>query len=239
MKRLKSRSRLSVQSGFNSSVFINCPFDDDYLVLLRPLLFSVITIGFTPRISSERSDSVESRIDKISGLIRESRFSIHDLTRLKPGKNNFARMNMPFELGIDYGARAFGGDGLSTKRCLILGGRPYEYQKALSDLSGVDIKIHGEDPETLVRNVRDWFFETCGIRPAPSWKAVWFSYTDFMSALHDAGAEHGLSEQDLDRMPIAEFIHHAQQWPPVKSRMSTSRRKGVRSARAPRREARR
>ncbi len=48
-------------------------------------------------------------------------------------------MNMPFELGIDDGARRYGGRRLHTKRCLILGATPYDYHKALSDVSGNDI----------------------------------------------------------------------------------------------------
>lgn len=40
--------------GFESNVFINCPFDDEYKPLLRALLFSVIDLGFEPRIALER-----------------------------------------------------------------------------------------------------------------------------------------------------------------------------------------
>ena len=60
---------------FERSVFINCPFDQDYLSLLRPLLFTITALGFRPRIASERSDSGEMRLDKIVGLIRSARFS--------------------------------------------------------------------------------------------------------------------------------------------------------------------
>ena len=94
------------KAAFDSSVFINCPFDEDYHPLLRPLLFTILYLGFTPRIALERSDSGENRIDKISELIASSKYSIHDLSRLKARRaKEFYRMNMPFELGIDYGAR--------------------------------------------------------------------------------------------------------------------------------------
>jgi hypothetical protein len=98
---------------FDRSVFVNCPFDDAYLALLRPLLFTVIYLGYAPRIASERSDSGESRLDKICELIRSCRYSIHDLSRLKAARaDEFYRMNMPFELGIDYGARQYGPEHL-------------------------------------------------------------------------------------------------------------------------------
>ena len=208
MNGRRNRSRMA----FARSVFINCPFDRKYLTTLRPVLFTVIALGFKPRIATERSDSAESRVAKICELIRESRFSIHDLSRLKPGGRAFARMNMPFELGIDYGARQFGQSRLRDKKFLILGAMKYDYQRAVSDLSGVDIKSHDGVPKQAVRALRDWFYETCGVRPAPSWKELWYSFNDFSSALYSAGKASRMSPADLDRMPSAEFIDHVEQW---------------------------
>lgn len=56
--------------GYASNVFVNCPFDHAYRALLRPLLFTVVYLGYHPRIASERLDSAENRVDKICGLIR-------------------------------------------------------------------------------------------------------------------------------------------------------------------------
>jgi hypothetical protein len=39
--------------GFETNVFINCPFDGDYLPLLRPMLFCVLSLGLEPRIALE------------------------------------------------------------------------------------------------------------------------------------------------------------------------------------------
>src|SRR3954469_6394865 len=94
------------RAEFEKNVFVNCPFDPAYGSLLRPLLFTIVYFGFTPKIASERSDSAEQRIDKICEFISSSRYSIHDLSRLRstrPGQ--FFRHNMPFELGLDYGSR--------------------------------------------------------------------------------------------------------------------------------------
>lgn len=92
-------------SDFERNVFINCPFDPEYYPLLRPLLITLVLLGFNPRIALERSDSGEQRIDKICELITNSKYSVHDLSRLKAErKDEFYRLNMPFELGIDYGA---------------------------------------------------------------------------------------------------------------------------------------
>ena len=68
---------------FDRNVFINCPFDSDYFPLLRPLLFSIVYLGFNPKIALETSDSGELRVDKICELIKASKYSVHDLSRLK------------------------------------------------------------------------------------------------------------------------------------------------------------
>ena len=106
---------------FSKSVFINCPFDKEYQSLLQPLLFTIVYFGFHPRISSERSDSLEQRVEKILMLIKECQYSIHDLSRVKSKKEKeFYRLNMPFELGIDYGCRRVSTNRLKNKKCLIL-----------------------------------------------------------------------------------------------------------------------
>ena len=88
--------------GFEKNVFINCPFDDEYKGLLRALLFSIIDMGFEPRIALESLNSGEARIEKIIKIIQQSQFAIHDLSRIKSkGAGEFYRMNMPFELGLD------------------------------------------------------------------------------------------------------------------------------------------
>jgi len=88
-------------NNFHNNVFINCPFDSEYYSLLRPLLFTVAYLRFTPRIALETFDSGETRIERICDLIRSSKYSIHDLSRLKATrKGEFYRLNMPFELGV-------------------------------------------------------------------------------------------------------------------------------------------
>lgn len=148
---------------FENNVFINCPFDDDYRQLLLSVIFTIKYLGYTPRLSLESSDASVTRIDKIVGLIIESKFGIHDLSRIvSTTGNEHYRMNMPFELGIDYGGKKFKDEIWSTKKILIL--ERYRYQKALSDLSGSDIKNHDDEPIKIIRVIRDWFAVTTGKR---------------------------------------------------------------------------
>lgn len=85
--------------SFERNVFVNCPFDERFLPLLRPLLFTIIYLDLSPRIALERTDSGESRLDKILQLIRESKYSIHDLSRSEAAAvGELYRLNMPFDL---------------------------------------------------------------------------------------------------------------------------------------------
>ena len=198
---------------YDSNVFINCPFDKEYYALLRPLLFTIVYLGYNPRIASERSDSGENRIDKISELIQESRYSIHDLSRLKSEKaDEFYRLNMPFELGLEYGARLFGASFMSDKRCLILGQRLHDFKKAVSDISGVDIKAHSNEPDEIVRAVRDWFVETVGLRGVETATVVWYRFNDFTSAFYEKMLAAGSPERDIKQMPVPEYIDYIRDW---------------------------
>jgi hypothetical protein len=201
------------ESDFAKNVFINCPFDENYYSLLRPLLFTIVYLGFNPRIASERSDSAENRIDKICDLIRASKYSIHDLSRLKSNRaKEFYRMNMPFELGIDYASRLFGTNSMNEKKLLILEKERFDYIKALSDLSGVDIKSHSNKPTKIVQVVRDWFVETVGLRCVKSPSSIWNIFNEFAEDFYDARKEEGFTDDDLNMMPVPEYIDFIRDW---------------------------
>jgi hypothetical protein len=64
-------------SGRNS-VFINCPFDAEYLPIFRSIVFTVAACGFRPRCTLEHDDASQVRIEKIYHLaesIAVARFS--------------------------------------------------------------------------------------------------------------------------------------------------------------------
>lgn len=82
---------------FENNVFVNCPFDEKYLEILRSILFTIIYLGFNPRIALERLDSGQPRIQKIVSMIEESKYAIHDLSRIRAEKKGeYFRLNMPF-----------------------------------------------------------------------------------------------------------------------------------------------
>jgi hypothetical protein len=63
---------------------------------------------------------------------------------------------MPLELGVFLGAKKYGQGRQREKRCLVLDRERYRYQKFCSDISGQDIRAHGDSPTDAIRAVRDW-----------------------------------------------------------------------------------
>jgi hypothetical protein len=142
-------------AGYDENVFINCPFDDQYAFLFQALVFTVLDCGFQARCALEVSDSSEVRIAKITRIISECRLGIHDISRTQLDRTNqLPRFNMPLELGIFLGAKAFGDARQKRKRCVVLDETPYRYQAFCSDIAGQDIRSHENDPARLIRAVR-------------------------------------------------------------------------------------
>ena len=137
----------------DKNVFVNCPFDNEYFKLLKPLLFTLCYLDLNPQIS-ETSDSGEIRLHKIKALIENSAYSIHDLSRMEPLKDGeLPRFNMPFECGIDFGIKLSDPKKFANKKFLILEKERYRYQKVITEISGNDIKAHNNNPEEIEKLV--------------------------------------------------------------------------------------
>nr|MDC2856666.1 hypothetical protein [Ningiella sp. W23] len=119
-------------------------------------------------------------------------------------------MNMPFELGIDYGAKALKGDKWKNKQLLVLEKERYRYQKALSDLSGSDIKNHDDEPSKIVKVVRDWFVATENIR-VDSGNKIWSKFNEFNAYLYDQAVEID-GHDNVDELQVVEVIRHMDDW---------------------------
>ncbi len=202
---------MSKPKNFDKNVFVNCPFDDDYRQLMIATVFTVKYFKYIPRLASERADSGESRIDKILGLIEESKFGIHDLSRMiSSKKNEHYRMNMPFELGVDYGCKKLKDGVWKNKKILILDKERYRFRKALSDLSGSDIKNHNDEAVKVVFAVRDWFI-TEELDRGDSGNKVWSNFNDFQAYLYDEVVVKD-GHTSVDDVQISEIIHHMGNW---------------------------
>lgn len=142
--------------NYGSSVFINCPFDEEYRPLFRALVFSIEACAFAPRCALEVADAGETRAEKLVRLIRESRYGIHDISRTELNEEGLPRFNMPYEFGIFIGLKYSDAHRQKQKSALVLDREPFRYQRFLSDVAGQDIRSHGGDPKEIIRQVRHW-----------------------------------------------------------------------------------
>jgi hypothetical protein len=169
-------------------VFINCPFDERYQPLFHALVFAVLDCGFYARSALEVEDGGEVRIHKILRIIGECRYGIHDIsrTRLEPHSPS-PRFNLPLELGLFMGAREFGAGRQREKRLLILDSERYRYREVCSDISGQDIRAHGDDPARASGAVRAMLATAAGGEarmPGPSTiRARYEEFRDELPAL--------------------------------------------------------
>lgn len=198
--------------AFERNVFVNCPFDPQYLPLLRPLLFTIIYLGLKPRIALEAMDSGQARLDKIVGLIADSKFGIHDLSRMEASQpGELYRLNMPFELGIEFGCRLFGQGRHKDKRSLVLEAEPHRYKAALSDLSGSDIESHGNEPYRVIGIVRNWLKNVSPMQ-APGPAQIEGAFSDFTIENYNDLTDEGFSPPDIETLPVSELIDRMERW---------------------------
>jgi len=186
---------------YTNSVFLNVPFDRSYKPLFEAAIFAIYDCGFIARSAKEDEDSSTPRVEKIFQLIRESKYGIHDISRvtLDP-RNHLPRFNMPLELGIWMGAKRFGSKRNREKRALVLDKIDHRYQKFCSDISGQDPRSHNNDPAIIIRRVRNW------LRNSPNYKNVAFPgpekmvhrYQEFRAQLPALCKLNGLNWRSLE-----------------------------------------
>jgi hypothetical protein len=198
--------RHATKSVTAQSVFINCPFDDAYKPILRGLVFTIVASGFRPRCALA-TDGAQVRVTKIAELIRDCDWAIHDLSRIEPNSEGIPRFNMPMELGLHLGARLFGGPRQRRKRALILDAQAQRYDAALSDISGQDIEVHNNRPESAIRCVRNWLSDhrQSGRPPLPGVAAMLSDYQLFQKQVATV-----LRKQRLDS--LEELSHGDSLW---------------------------
>ena len=155
------------------NVFINCPFDNDYLILRNALLFAIFDCGFIPRCTLEEDDSGNVRFNKIQKIISECRFGVHEISRTElDQETQTPRFNMPFELGVFLGAKLFGNRQQKGKVCLVLDREEYRYQTFISDIAGHDIRSHENKPEIVIRHIRNWLNNASGRKTIPGGQEI-------------------------------------------------------------------
>ncbi len=171
-------------SAYHDLVFLNCPFDDPYTALFQAAIFAIHDAGFVARCALEIGDSAENRLAKIIALIGECKYGVHDISRTSVDQaSGLPRFNMPLELGIFLGCRAFGARLHRLKACLVFDSEPYRYQRFLSDIAGQDILAHHEDPKTLISQLRNWLRTVSKRTAIPGGAMIWSRFAQFQQDL--------------------------------------------------------
>jgi hypothetical protein len=168
---------------YHNSIFINCPFDEDYKPIFLAIIFAVEDLGFAARCALERDDSGEGRLHKIMDIIGRCKYGIHDLSRVDVNSPSLPHLNMPFELGIFFGCQHYGIGKHSRKVALILDTEKYRYLEFITDLRGHDIKEHNNHPEKAIQAVRKWLGTTPKRTKKHGAVAIWNRYQRFQQKL--------------------------------------------------------
>jgi len=170
-------------SIYNDNVFINCPFDQEYSLNLQSIVFTVYRCGFYPVSALSEDNGLVNRLSKIEKLIEISKYGIHDISRTELNSHGFPRFNMPFELGIFFGATRFGNRNQKSKNALIFEKTKFTYQNYLSDLSGIDTKAHENNPFTIIQNIRDWLYASSRRASIPGHLTIIDDFTNWQTIL--------------------------------------------------------
>jgi hypothetical protein len=197
--------------AYNKSVFINFPFDSEYAELVRAVTFTIADCGFEPRCALERQNSGEDRIQKIEQLIEESKFGIHDIscTQLDVG-HGFPRFNMPFELGLFFGAKRYSGNkNQKIKQCLVFEKNKNDYDKYISDISGKDIEYHNMKGDKVIEKTRDWLSGFTH-KLTPGSKFILKRYKDFLLEFHYVAEKLGWDH--YSQLKYVDFLKAINMW---------------------------
>lgn len=197
---------MSKANQYDRNVFINCPFDSDYKPLFEAIVFTVQLVGLRPRCGEEAINAGEVRLARIMSIISDCKYGIHDISRMQA--NPLPRFNMPFELGLDLGAKRYGSLRHKVKKLLILDKTPYRYRRVISDIAGLDIVPHYNGPRHIVRSVRDWLSDDLP-DPAQSGQHAYEVYQTFREEL--ASRCRG-ERQDVRSLRFPEYSRYVRVW---------------------------
>lgn len=137
------------------AVFLNIPYDEEFQNLYLAYITGLYQLGLTPHIASEISGG-RRRLDRIFALIRNCRYSIHDLSRveLSPNPSATPRFNMPLELGMTIAWTELNPESHTWS---VWESSPYRLQMSTSDLNGTDPNIHNGTVEGILSELRSCF----------------------------------------------------------------------------------
>jgi hypothetical protein len=152
------------------SVFINCPFDAGHEKCHNAIILCATASGMQPRSALETGTVSVSRMQRIGAAMRDSKYSIHDLTKAygEPTQDNLARFNMPFEFGMAFLLTNVAPDLGGTHEWLGLVPGNHPRAEFISDLAGYDLESYDGKPESVIAPVLSWLSTRSEVSLPPS-----------------------------------------------------------------------
>jgi len=199
------------KNNYTNQVFINCPFDNEYIKLFQAIVFTIQDCGFIARCSKEIDDATEIRLNTIINLIDHCKYGLHDLSCVELDRDTgLPRFNMPFELGIFYGAKKFGTDKKNkSKSCIIFEKEQYSYKKFISDISGIDIKNHDNLPEKMIFAIRNWLSTSSKRKTIPYAPTIFSRYEEFYNNFINSCDSQNIN---CNSVPFIELTRNISDW---------------------------
>ena len=181
-------------TDYDDRVFLNCPFDTQFKPLFDAIVFTIHDLGFQARHALIDNSNVV-RVERIASELATSKYSLHDISRVQLGKNKLPRFNMPFEAGIAYAMHAMNPNQWEH-HIGILEAVEYQHNASISDLAGLDTKVHENDPVKAISCVRD-FLRKKSARTLPGAKHVTDRYLAFQGNLAVAAKKNKVKLNEL------------------------------------------
>jgi hypothetical protein len=147
--------RRNLAAYANCQVFLNYPFDRPFAPLADAMTFAVVAGGLLPVCAHDLTTPDRPRLEMLVDAIRNCHYSAHDLSRAKgEGELNYARMNMPVEMGMALFHALH--NQRRDHRCLFFITTPHDYKTFASDLAGLDPRVHNADENRLLADMYEW-----------------------------------------------------------------------------------
>lgn len=179
------------------------------------MCFAILACGYVPRCALDFSDSGRVRFQEIVALMTGCAFSIHDVARVELDQaSQLPRFNMPLELGADLALRLAGSPAQRARRTLVLDSEKHRYDLTLSDISGMDIEAHGNQPARVIKQVRDWLNANRGDQPIlPGAAAIIQDHVAYLKIAPDIVA--ALRLDPHDELPHRDYLEVVEQALPL------------------------
>jgi hypothetical protein len=183
------------------SVFLNIPYDAAFERLFLAYIAAISAFGFTPRATLEIPFG-ERRLERILALIFESRYSIHDLSRVQVDRRApcTPRFNMPFELGLTV---ALSRSGHPDHSWVVCESMAHRIKKSLSDLDGTDAYVHGGTIAGVFRELGNAFVGSARQPTAPEMATIYRRLrVQLPSILKSAGAKDAFNARVFKELSV-------------------------------------